>query len=835
MSSDGAPSAFAGLRALADPGDLLLRPGSLRIAGGALLVDEDGAVAIAGRLSADVILAPDGSGAAADSAGRRTWLAMYDRQDTGVSDSNFVRDGALPPSALRDVMPPSRGGTGLSSAPSASWVGAPIVFDGAGAAPAPGLVVRPSGLAVDGEIRLFRDEAALSDPSAAFHTLSNRDGVPSVAFSESAWAPLVPSAAELFPPRPSADTIAYQRLSYSDARLAWSVAPGPAAAPLSNAFVATYASQSQADAYRPRGALEVASGLSPLPYGAPPEARPRDPGLLVRAVVPVDPLQASLPASGNVDIADVPAFAHRAVRVTVEDARGTLAVPASIAWSTLPPVAVPDPLRATSYAGLTVDFGATLQVHAPAGTPLPVAVRPGLIATDVDGQTVPSFTQSVGALQVPGGLSESNANDATVGPALAWALWETFLASDGSRAALDAVAPETWLHPSSPAALAFAVDKHLAFDSGEWSAVSNRYSAAYRPFLLLGDAFSNLRLRLFPGIFIPNQDVQTFLVEYSADGSAVAFRYTIVDSLAGVAARVFPLTDALASWNSEPAGNVPGSGNALDASAGTHVFSFSNLAHSTHHRLILETLDLVGTYRPAGYDFRTPDVADPELRILSGAFDAGAGTLSLAWVASDSNDGGIDDVVAFSGSNPPVPGAVAVLARIDSDEPRTRFPGFAPAKRSDRGVPGGSQAYARTFVDMADARHLPHYVQVVARDRAGYFGADQILAPPDVVFPVRPPRIAFADYGAEVPELLCNVPVVRPAGPRFSNALAVGAIAFQADTSNASCTQLALSAEAAAMILAPGGAFAASNLLALLATAGAAASLPSNSVGTRAP
>lgn len=204
------------------------------------------------------------------------------------------------------------------------------------------------------------------------------------------------------------------------------------------------------------------------------------------------------------------------------------------------------------------------------------------------------------------------------------------------------------------------------------------------------------------------------------------------------------------------------------------------------------------------FDFKTADASAPTLLLTERSADA-RGVLAVGWRAADSNDGGISAVVAFSGSNPPAEGEAALRARLASAEPRRAFGasegGYAPAE--PRTLGGGlflqpAAAAGRVeFGEGAAASHLSHYVQVVASDAAGGFG------PAD-------PRLAAADFGAEVPRVsaVSSSPASAAAAATMGvpNGATLAGLSFDADTPDASVFLVALTGRAAEMLFGAGGA-----------------------------
>jgi hypothetical protein len=143
------------------------------------------------------------------------------------------------------------------------------------------------------------------------------------------------------------------------------------------------------------------------------------------------------------------------------------------------------------------------------------------------------------------------------------------------------------------------------------------------------------------------------------------------------------------------------------------------------------------------------------------------------------------------------------------------------------------------FAEGASEHHLSHYVQLVAEDTAGLFHyAGEAGAATSAANGVGSAnRIAFADFGAEVPAVVESVSAPEHRGQHV-NAVVARRVAFEADTSNASAYLVGLSARAAELLFGPGdplgaGAAAASNLWSLVETRGG---LPgfSNAIGAKA-
>jgi len=230
------------------------------------------------------------------------------------------------------------------------------------------------------------------------------------------------------------------------------------------------------------------------------------------------------------------------------------------------------------------------------------------------------------------------------------------------------------------------------------------------------------------------------------------------------------------------------------------------------------------------YDFRTAYASAPSVGISHASVDP-EGAVMLAWSARDSNDGGVSRVSAFSGPAFPAETESAVSARMASSEPRRLFPGINPSARG-AGAPtsSGTALGNAVFAEGASHHHLSHYVQLVAEDTAGLFhyaavaGDDGGATGAATGAAIGANRIAFADFGAEVPAVVESVSASEHRGQHV-NAVVARRVAFEADTSNASAYLVGLSARAAELLFGAGdplgvGAAAASNLWSLVETRG---------------
>jgi hypothetical protein len=436
---------------------------------------------------------------------------------------------------------------------------------------------------------------------------------------------------------------------------------------------------------------------------------------------------------------------------------------------------------------------------------------------------VPGFITTVGALEsesLPflGGLIKSNA-DSPEGPRITWALWETL---SNATSALQTAAPLIEIPAGATSNMYFSADTHLEFDGGisEWVARDNGYSQTYKPFVILGDSFSNLSLHLFDKefVYIPNPDVPLSFIDFATSGDSVSIEYELLDDLVDVVARVFPVTRALSlDSNAEP-GNPPAAGEPtaqfyqLSNTTGTHEAYLGGLAHTTRHRLVVETLDLAGFYRRDFYDFSTAYASSPIIH-LDEASAGAEGVVELSWTASDSNDGGISRILAFSGSNPPAP-PEGLRGRLESGEQAFAFPGVLPDYRTlsaQGGSPQEDSASISTaeiqFSNMTDVHHLSHYVQLVAENSATQFHADSNY-------------LTAVDFGAEVPAMINN-DAAHDLPVRFSNTVGVYQLSFETDTISATAHLLNMSETAAALLFSGGDpvgadAAAASNIWSLI-------------------
>lgn len=786
-------------------GDLVLSPGALEAPG--LAVGAGGAARIAGALSADDVLLRDPGGDAAGapafaSLSNEVFLALYDRaSDGGLGDRNFAGAGSISRAAFGGVLPLAMGGTGTASPASGVAAGAlaPLVRSAGGAAPAlaaaAGVRSAPSGLlSAASEIRLVRAETL----GGGYHALSNSEGALVARDSSEPGAcnalhPYSTGTAPSAEARPRLGPVAFERLSFRRARYSAAALAGSLAPPRDVLF-AEYSAGAGEDpslARRPRGPREAATGLSPLPYGSAPSAP--DPGF--------DGVRAGLTVAGaaggapHVVQEDAPAKRHRAVRAVARDLLGNLSEVSALAWDTAPPAASTLTLPATS--GLDVSYG----VRVAAG-PGGLVARHGLFATGYATADVPGFTDRVGSMPLAGGLSRANAVSAS-GPEMAWALWETLSNSEGALRA----APAVHVPPDASSNLAFSSGSNLSYDSAsrQWTSAGNAYSRTYMPFVLLGDAHSNLSLHLFedPGVVTiadPNVGVtfpqhQTINADNSVD---VPFQYVLSDTLRRVTATVFPVAAPGAT------GAVPTTVYELEKTPGAHSQTVTGLRHTTFHRLVVELTDLQGGVISNAFDFKTADAGAPTVQLTATSADA-EGRLNVAWRAADSNDGGISAVVAFSGSNPPAAGEGALRDRLASAEPRYAFDSAAAAPRNlGNGLfhPPVAAEGSAAFSNLADSPHLSHYVQVVASDTAADFGRAG-AAPPL-------PRLAAADFGAEVPRVYRATPsnAGAPAllGLGVPNGVTLKSLAFDADTPEASVFLVALTRRAAYELFGAGGA-----------------------------
>ncbi len=711
------------------------------------------------------------------------------------------------------------------------------------------------------------------------------------------------------PARPAPPAIALERLSYSRARYAVTVQPPASAppdpgasqsdpgaqtptAPVARIRAASYAAAGAdpGPAERPRDAGEVLTGLSPAPplwpagSTAPAAAAPAAPPLPDHGFSRSAVLQ--VPPGGGAayfEETDVPGADHRALRAVAEDALGNLSDVSELVWDSAPPRAAS--VSQPRSSGLSVFFAASNEPRPAFGASLsswsspgadsgPLLVRAGLLlASGVSaGGGVPGFCNAVGPLAAgdlpfAGGLTRANA-DSPAGGAVAWALWESL---SRSERALELAAPLVAVPAGASSNLSFRAATHLAYDAygtignsggtsggapegpvaGEpWTAEPNRYGDSYKPFVLLGDAFSNLSLHLFEEevVSLTNPRSSLAFAEFGADGTTATVRYSLSADAVEATARVFRLDPALAAYpDAEPAGLrdggpfarlVVGQGPGTEnAPSGSNEATFSNLAHTAFHRLVVDIVDVDGAAHKDHYDFRTADASQPSLAIAQASVDA-EGAVRLAWSARDSNDGGVSRVSAFSGAAFPAETEAAVSARVASSEPRRLFPGINPSARGAGAPPSSGTAVGNAvFAEGATDHHLSHYVQLVAEDAAGLFHYAGETGGAAGSATGSANRVAFADFGAEVPAVVESVSAPEHRGQHV-NAVVARRVAFEADTSDSSAYLVGLSARAAELLFGPGdplgaGAAAASNLWSLVETRGG---LPgfSNAIGAKA-
>ena len=875
------PSAFVGRGAGATSGgalqgDVLVSADNMSMPG--FDVNSAGRVTIAGTVVADDMRIPSAAdlSAPAASLAEEIRLAAFDRlSDGAISDTNFKRaDGAVPAAKFDSVLGTDRGGTGRSNVPVSALPGMPageLHLINAGDAGAPAMTtwgpvaLRGTGagesleLAVvgGGAVRLYPDAATLlaggqhhvlsatsaigappsSLPNALIQVSYSAVGEPVGVATPGAAANQGGSADDV---RPTAGTgagaafgilggsIAFERLSYSNARYRVAAAAG-GASPLSNVHVAAYGAAGSQAAGRPRAPFEVVTGRSALPYdrSLPLASRAADQGLLRSDKLPASPGT----TEWTYGISNAPSWKHHAFRAVAEDRRGNLSRTAELVWSTQGPSsttsAVPSASQVPYYAGdLAVGFGATVapgpavgaaSVFGGASANARTARAGLLIASDEQGLTVPGFCNSVGPRMpaVPGGLRRANADDPAAGPELAWAFYETLLSN---AAAFDAAAPAVPAGAASDAAptpLVFSTKNHLAWDpsggqggTGAWTAANNVFSRAYMPFVVIGDAYSNLRLHLYDaGVKIVNPDAKSAVRALTT--SQVTMEYTLDDDMRSVTARVFavgagetaagrgPLTDA---------GRAAATGFPLAFLKGQHQATFSNLPHSTFHLLEL-VLDAPGAVIKQDVSFSTADGASPTLA-LSGKSVSAAGAVRVSWAAGDSNDGGIKGVYAFSGSNAPATTPQALSDRMASAEARYMLSSGAPAAPRTGGSPLAiSSAGPVTFSNASQAPHISHYVQVVVEDASALFATEAVPAAGGVAAAAASNKFSAADHGAEVPYPMSNRSVASVVTEDFPvrHAVELRGLAFQGDTATNTAFLVGLSEKAAAALLrAPG-------------------------------